>query len=150
MVLFFREFWSLWCYAILEQVTRWHWLCSNLYIKSELLNNISNSNAALLFRKCGKLFKKILSYSKGGAASHVDLGAEGDVRPQLQYNNIINVLIFRWRNDWLVGLQLSFFFFFLIRIVEGQNNAECQSEENPRYIQIQEPRLRPEEILILA
>ena len=48
--------------------------------KSEMLNNISNSNAALLFRKCGKLFKKILSYSKG-AASHVDLGAKGNVRP---------------------------------------------------------------------
>ena len=32
--------------------------------KRELLNDISNSNAALLFRKCGKLFKKILSYSK--------------------------------------------------------------------------------------
>ena len=46
----------------------------------ELLNNISNSNATLLFRKCGRLFK-ILSYSKGGAASHVGLGAEGDVRP---------------------------------------------------------------------
>ena len=26
--------------------------------KSELLNNISNSNAALLFRKCGILLKK--------------------------------------------------------------------------------------------
>ena len=25
--------------------------------------------------------------------------------PQLQYNNIIHVLVFRWRNDWLVGLQ---------------------------------------------
>ena len=50
--------------------------------KSELLNNISNSNAALLFRKCGILFKKkkALSYS-GGAASHIDLSAEGDVRP---------------------------------------------------------------------
>ena len=33
--------------------------------KSELLNNISNSNAALLFRKCGKSLKKILRYSKG-------------------------------------------------------------------------------------
>ena len=65
--------------------------------------------------------------------------------PQLQYNNIIHVLVFRWRNDWLVGLQ-AFFFFFLIRIVEGQNrpNAECQCEENDRNIQIQEPRLRPE------
>ena len=48
--------------------------------KSELLNNISNSNAALLFRKCSILSKKPLSYA-GGAASHVDLGAEGDVRP---------------------------------------------------------------------
>ena len=51
--------------------------------KSELLNNISNSNAALLFRKCGKsLKKKILSYVfQGEAASHVDLGTEGYVRP---------------------------------------------------------------------
>ena len=51
--------------------------------KSELLNNISNSNAALLFRKYGILLKKkTLSYAGGGgAASHVDLGAEGDVRP---------------------------------------------------------------------
>ena len=48
--------------------------------KSELLNYISNTNAALLLRKCGILLKKKpLSY--GGAASHVDLGAEGDVRP---------------------------------------------------------------------
>ena len=74
--------------------------------------------------------------------------------PQLQYNNIIHVLVFRWRNDWLVGLQpfffFKFFFFFSIRIVEGQNNAECQCEENDRNIQIQEPRLRPEKILILA
>ena len=72
--------------------------------------------------------------------------------PQLQYNSIIHVLVFRWRNDWLVGLQPFFFFlfFFLIRIVEGQNNAEYQCEENDRNIQIQEPRLRPEKILILA
>ena len=62
--------------------------------------------------------------------------------PQLQYNSIIHVLVFRWRNDC--------FFFFLIRIVEGQNNAEYQCEENDRNIQIQEPRLRPEKILILA
>ena len=65
-----------------------------------------------------------------GAASHVDLGAEGDVRPpatmQQHYTCIIT-------NDWLVGLQL-FFFFFQIRIVEGQNNAECQCEENDRNI----------------
>ena len=26
--------------------------------KTEMLNNLSNSNATLLFRKCGKLFKK--------------------------------------------------------------------------------------------
>ena len=58
--------------------------------------------------------------------------------PQL-YNNIMHVLDFRWRNDWLAGLQLFFFFFFLI--VEGQNNAECQCEENDRNILIQEPRL---------
>ena len=80
--------------------------------KSEMLNNISNSNAALLFRKCGKLLQKILSYG-GGAASHIDLGAEGDVRPPaIQYNNIIHVLVVRWNNDWLVGLHLFFFFFF--------------------------------------
>ena len=48
--------------------------------KSELLNNISNSNAALLFRKCGKLFEKYWAIL-GQAASHVDLGTEGDVRP---------------------------------------------------------------------
>ena len=47
--------------------------------KSELLNNISNSNAALLFRKCGILLKN--TKLCWGAASHVDLGAEGDVRP---------------------------------------------------------------------
>ena len=76
--------------------------------------------------------------------------------PQLQYNNIIYVFVFRRRNDWLVGWVTTFFFFFfffffflfsfffLIRIVEGQNNAECQCEENDRNIQIQEPRLRPE------
>ena len=50
---------------------------------------------------------------------------------------------------WL-GYNLFFFFFFLIRIVEGQNSAECQCEENDQNIQIQEPRLRPEKILILA
>ena len=51
--------------------------------KSELLNNISNSNAALLFKKCGILLKnkKNTKLCWGGAASHVDLGAEGDVRP---------------------------------------------------------------------
>ena len=72
--------------------------------------------------------------------------------PQLQYNNIIHVLVFRWRNDWLVGFFFFFFFsfFFQIRIVEGQNNAECQCEENDRNIQIQEPRLRPEKNLILV
>ena len=71
--------------------------------------------------------------------------------PQLQYNNIIHVLVFRWCNDWLVGLEpFFFFFFFLIRIVEGQNSAECQCGENDQNIQIQEPRLRPEKILILA
>ena len=72
--------------------------------------------------------------------------------PQLQYNNIIHVLVFRWRNDWLVGLQPFFFFFFFFLFfffffVEGQNNAECQCEENDRNIQIQEPRLRPEKFL---
>ena len=41
--------------------------------------------------------------------------------PQLQFNNIIHVLVFKWRNYWLVVIQ---HFFFLIRIVEGQNNAE--------------------------
>ena len=53
-----------------------------------------------------------------GAASHIDLGAEGDVRPPaLQYNNIINVLVFRWRNDWLVGLQ---FFFSKLELSKGK------------------------------
>ena len=52
-----------------------------LSYKSELLNNISNSNAALLFRNCGILFKKKPTKLCWGAASHVDLGAEGDVRP---------------------------------------------------------------------
>ena len=50
----------------------------------------------------------------------------------------------------MVGCDTTFFFFFLIRIVEEQNNAECQCEENDRNIQIQEPRLRPENILILV
>ena len=68
--------------------------------------------------------------------------------PQLQYNNIIHVLVFRWRNDWLVELQPFFLLLlFLIRIVEGQNSAECQCEENDQNIQIQEPRLRPKKIL---
>ena len=52
----------------------------------------------------------------GGAASHIDLGAEfrkAMSDPQLQHNNIIHVLVFRWRNDWLVELQPFFFFFFL-------------------------------------
>ena len=72
--------------------------------------------------------------------------------PQLQYNNIIHVLVFRWRNDWLAGLQplLLLLLLFLIRIVEGQISAECQCEENDQNIQIQEPRLRPAKILILA
>ena len=54
--------------------------------------------------------------ARGGAASHIDLGVEGDVRPPaIQYNNIIHVLVFRWRNDRLVGLHLfSFFFFFFL------------------------------------
>ena len=51
-----------------------------------------------------------------GAASHVDLGAEGDVRPpatmQQHYTCIIT-------NDWLVGLQL-FFFFFKLELSKGK------------------------------
>ena len=79
--------------------------------------------------------------------------------PQLQYNSIIHVLVSDGVTiGWLgynfffsfLFFSFLFFFFFLIRIVEGQNNAECQCEENDRNIQIQEPRLRPEKILILA
>ena len=44
-----------------------------------------SENAVNYFKKNTELFWG------GGAASHIDLGAEGDVRPQLQYNNIIHV-----------------------------------------------------------
>ena len=81
--------------------------------KSESLNNISNSNAALLYRKCGILLKKKhWAMGGGGCITRWFRCGRRCQTPQLQYNNIIHVLVFRWRNDWLVGLQPFFFFFF--------------------------------------